>query len=227
MGRYAWILLCVLGLSACQTTDKGTVLSAKDFAKHFGSVRPATNEVDATEMKPKIIAPGMQIGVAVAEDASLNRAFVVPPSGFVDVPGAGRLNVTGLTAEEVAGKIRGPLERDFFKQATVTVTIEATPSVAAAGNAGVVYVLGAVNRPGPLLLPAGEVFTMMKVILGAGGFAQFADGGKVRLVRYDTTGKKYETLVNVSRIMKQGKFEEDLPVQNGDYIIVSEKWISF
>ena len=215
-------------MSACQTSrDAGKVLTPGQWANQFGGKKPATNEVDAAAVRPKIIGPGMQIGWLVAEDGSLNRSVVVPPSGLVDVPGAGRLSVTGLTAEEVADKIRAPLEKDYFKKATVTVTIEATPTIAAPGNAGVVYVLGAVNRPGPLLLPANEVFTTMKVILGAGGFTQFADGGHVRLVRYDTDGKKYETKVNVARIMKHGKFEEDLAVQNGDYVIVNEKWISF
>jgi polysaccharide export outer membrane protein len=224
-----WFLLVALAVCGCQSGKEGaTVLSFGEFSRHFSGNAPATNAVDeAVAARPKIIAPGMQISVSVAEDGSLNRQFVVPPSGFVDVPGAGRLMVTGLTADEVADKIRAPLERDFFKKATVGVVIELTPTVAVAGNAGVVYVLGSVNRPGPLLLPAGEAFTVMKVILGAGGFGSFADGGKVRLIRYDAKGKKYETRLNMSRIMKEGEFERDLPVQNGDYIIVPEKWISF
>jgi protein involved in polysaccharide export with SLBB domain len=71
------------------------------------------------------------------------------------------------------------------------------------------------------------VFTLTKVILAAGGIATFGDGSKVRVLRYDANGKKFETRVNVDRIMKNGDFEKDIVIQNGDWIIVPEKWINF
>jgi polysaccharide export outer membrane protein len=201
------------------------MLSPKEFLRQTAGL-PAATTNDVALAKPKIIAPGMQVTITVAQDPGLNRQVPVPPSGVIDFPGAGRLAVAGLTVEEVAEKVRAPLERDFFKKADVTVTIETVPA-AAPGAVGIVYVLGNVNRPGPLQLPPNEVFTVMKVVLAAGGFAPFANGAKVRLIRYDATGKKFETTVSVERIMKTGAFEDDLPVQNGDYIIVPEKWISF
>ena len=113
----------------------------------------------------------------------------------------------------------------------MTVTIDAVPTVAGraavGGGGGVVYVLGAINKPGPLMLPQNEVFTITKVIIAAGGFNSFAKGSKVRLVRYDTNGKRYETFVNVGRIMKEGELEKDVAVQGGDWIIVPEKLFSF
>lgn len=221
----SWICLLVVAAMGCGT-PKGNVLTPKEFLKHFAGVTPASTTNDVAAAKPKIIAPGMQLTITVAQDPGLNRQLVVPPSGVIDFPGAGRIAVAGLTVEEVAEKVRTPLERDFFKKAEVAVTIETVPA-AAPGAVGIVYVLGNVNRPGPLQLPVNEVFTVMKVILGAGGFAQFANGAKVKLIRYDATGKKFETTVNVERIMKTGAFEDDLPVQNGDYILVGEKWISF
>ena len=165
----------------------------------------------------------------------------------MELLGVGRLKVTGLTPDELAKKIKDPLERDYLQKATVAVSLEsamgaaspipggAGPVVAATGSSpslggaggGVVYVLGNIGRPGPLMLPRDEVFTLTKVILAAGGIATFGDGSKVRVLRYDANGKKFETRVNVDRIMKNGDFEKDIVIQNGDWIIVPEKWINF
>ncbi len=226
MLRIAVLFSLLVVLSGCQS-DQVTRLTPDQFAKHFANqVQPAinsTNKIDGVNLKPRLIAPGMEISVSVGEDRSLDKNYVVPPSGMVDFAGAGRINCIGLTADELAQKIRAPLERDYFQKATVNVTIE---TVAGSGG-GVVYVIGNVNRPGPLLLPKDEPFTVTKVIIAAGTFAAFANETSVRMIRYDESGKKFECRVNVAAIMKNGDFEKDVPVQNGDWIIVPEKMFSF
>jgi protein involved in polysaccharide export with SLBB domain len=228
MARVLGLVFLVVFLAGC-ASDKVVTLRPREFEKHFSTtVQTAatiTNAAGEVVAKPRLIVPGMQLSVAVDEDASLNRMYTVPPSGVVDFAGAGRINVAGLKADEVAQKIRAPLEEKFFNKATVSVTIET--AVAGGKSGGVVYVLGAVNRPGPLLLPADEPFTVTKVIIAAANFSAFAKSTKVRLIRYDESGKKYQTYVNVARIMKQGEFEEDIAVQTGDWIIVDEKLFSF
>ena len=228
MARALGLFLLAVFLAGC-ASDKVVTLRPKEFEGHFATtVQPAatmTNAAGEVVAKPRLIVPGMQLSVAVDEDASLNRMYTVPPSGVIDFAGAGRINVAGLKPDEVAQKIRAPLEEKFFNKATVSVTIET--AVAGGKGGGVIYVLGAVNRPGPLLLPADEPFTVTKVIIAAGNFSPFAKSTKVRLIRYDEAGKKYQTYINVARIMKAGEFEEDIAVQNGDWIIVDEKLFSF
>ena len=228
MARLLWLFSLAIILTGCQS-DRVVTLQPKEFEKHFATTvqttATITNAAGEVVAKPRLIVPGMQLSVAVDEDASLNRIYTVPPSGVLDFAGAGRINVVGLKAEEVAQKIRAPLEEKFFNRATVSVTIET--AMAGGKSGGVVYVLGSVNRPGPLLLPPDEPFTVTKVIIAAGNFSAFAKSTKVRLIRYDESGKKYQTHVNVARIMKQGEFEEDIPVQTGDWIIVDEKLFSF
>jgi polysaccharide biosynthesis/export protein len=225
------LLLCALPLLAGCQSDKVTRLSPAAFNRHFAKVHSSETQTNATEeiSKPRLVTPGMVVTVSVKEDPSLNKQYMVPPSGVIDVAGAGRINVVGLTADEIAQKIREPLERDFFQKATVEATIESTAPGSAPGSVGggVIYVLGSVNRPGPLMLPANEVFTVTKVIIAAGGFSTFSMGSRVRLIRYDENAHKYETRINVARIMKEGTFEDDITVQNGDWIIVPEKWINF
>jgi polysaccharide export outer membrane protein len=229
-------------------TASASVTSTNTANASATSTNETASIVVAPEVAtPRLVAPGMLLTVTVAEDPNLNRQYMVPPSGIVELLGVGRLKVTGLTPDELAKKIKDPLERDYLQKATVAVSLEsamgaaspipggAGPVVAATGSSpslggaggGVVYVLGNIGRPGPLMLPRDEVFTLTKVILAAGGIATFGDGSKVRVLRYDANGKKFETRVNVNRIMKNGDFEKDIVIQNGDWIIVPEKWINF
>jgi len=206
----------------------------KKFAEPVQEPAP-TNAPSAEVAAPRLLAPGTVFTVMVAEDpAHWNRQYRVAPNGMAEILGVGRLTVTGLTVEELAKKIKEPLERDYLQKATVTVIIETMPTATVSpeqptggGGGGVVYVLGNVGRPGPLMLPRDQVFTLTKVIIAAGGVGMFGNGAKVRVLRYDAGGKKFETFVNVDRIMKRGEFEKDIPILNGDWIIVPEKWVNF
>jgi protein involved in polysaccharide export with SLBB domain len=231
-----WLLL-----AGCQSNSNVQVLSPEKFATATSggaysttdtnaTAGTSTNAMAATNAKPRVIVPGITISVTVDEDHSLNRSYLVPISGAVDYPPLGRIMVEGLTSDEVAQKIREGLEKDYFQKATVTVAIESTLVGAVnsvGGVGGVIYVIGNVNRPGPLLLPKDERFTIAKAIIAAGNLATFGNGAKVQLIRYDKAGKKYITYVNVDRIMKRGEFEKDIQVQDGDWIIVPEKIVNF
>ena len=223
---FTFAAICLL-FAGCQSNQSVHVLSPEKFAAATGGEAYSsteTNATTATNAKPRVIVPGVTISVTVDEDHSLNRAYLIPNSGAIDYPPLGRMVVEGLTPDEVAQKIRESLEKDYFQKATVTVAVEAVP---VGGSGGVIYVIGNVNRPGPLLLPKDEKFTVTKAIIAAGNFATFANGGKVQLIRYNEAGQKYVTYVDVDRIMKRGEFEKDIQVQNGDWIIVPEKLINF
>ena len=211
----------VLIICGCQSNQTGKVLTPSKFEAVFAAEAAGTNGTTEATAKPKVVVPGMQISVTVDEDRSLNRQYTVPNSGAIDYPPLGRVAVEGLTTDEVAQRIKEALEKDYFHTATVHVAVES------ASGAGVIYVIGSVNRPGPLLIPKDERFTVTKAIIAAGNFSLFGNGGKVQLIRYDAEGKKYITVINVDRIMKQGEFEKDIAVQSGDWIIVPEKLINF
>jgi protein involved in polysaccharide export with SLBB domain len=232
-----FLLTVALGVvSACspyraihKTNEQFKLLCESVAAGATAAPATTTNETDAAKLKPKLIAAGMQITVNVAEDTSLNRTYSVLPGCALEFAAVGRITVCGLTTDEVAGKIREVLERDFFQKATVTVFIESalsTPERPGAGS-GVVYIVGDVNRPGPLLLPQTEVFTVAKAIIAAGGFTQFAKSSSVQVVRYCEDGKKYDTFLDVDRIMKKAEFERDIPLRANDWIVVGQKFISF
>lgn len=86
-----------------------------------------------------------------------------------------------------------------------------------------VYLLGEVNKPGAVALSPGPNATVARLILDQGGVTPFANSGKVQILRTAPDGSKKTMLVDVGRILKQGSFEEDVPLQDADVVIVPEK----
>lgn len=167
MTRYLVLLGLVVFTWGC-ASDSATTLDNVKFMEATAGVSPetsGTNDVASTTSKPRIIAPGMVISIMVNKDRSLNRQMLVPNGGAIDYPPLGRLVAEGLTPDEVAANIEVALECDYFQTATVHCTIE---TGASAGGSCVVYVIGNVGRPGPLLLPPNEPFTVTKAIIAAG-----------------------------------------------------------
>ena len=92
---------------------------------------------------------------------------------------------------------------------------------------GQVYILGSVAKPGAVPLSLDENMTVSKIILQSGGFDKFANDSKVRVMRLAPDGSRQSLIVDVGRILKVGTFEEDVPVKNGDVIVVPEKVLGF
>ena len=70
---------------------------------------------------------------------------------------------------------------------------------------------------------SGPNATVARLVLEQGGMTQFANPGKVQIQRTAPDGSKKTLLTDVGRILKEGAFEEDVPLQDGDVIIVPEK----
>ena len=87
---------------------------------------------------------------------------------------------------------------------------------------------GAIRQPGPLSIPIGDKFMLTNAIFRAGGFGDFADKERVKIIRNDATeeGGQKTITVNVSKVLK-GERDLDQPLHDGDTVIVPEKWFNF
>jgi len=92
---------------------------------------------------------------------------------------------------------------------------------------GEVFLLGEVARQGAFPLSLNEEATLAKTILAAGGFGKFANENRVRIQRTGPDGTKQTLQVDVGRILKNGAFEDDVPLLDGDVVIVPEKMVTF
>jgi polysaccharide export outer membrane protein len=97
-----------------------------------------------------------------------------------------------------------------------------------------VAVVGEVNRPGPHLLTdttEGEtgnrssdlnlqVPTVTRAIQVAGGITQSADIRKIQVRRFTRNGHEQTTSVDLWQLLQSGNMRQDLPLQDGDTILV-------
>jgi protein involved in polysaccharide export with SLBB domain len=86
-----------------------------------------------------------------------------------------------------------------------------------------------VRNQGPIDLAVNESLTAGKAILRAGGFGDFANKKRVKVVRSggaDTAAKQSFEL-NMVDILEKGKTEKDMILQPDDFIIVPSRLINF
>ena len=94
-------------------------------------------------------------------------------------------------------------------------------------SAGKVYFLGDVENPGMFPLPVGEMATLTRTILQRGGLGKFSNGSAVRIQRKSPDGNTQTLVFDVDRILKSGNFDQDLPLQDEDVIMVPGKLFGF
>jgi polysaccharide biosynthesis/export protein len=83
------------------------------------------------------------------------------------------------------------------------------------GRAGIVYILGAVNRAGGYLIDNNEHVSLMQALTLAGGWDKAAALSKARLIRKVPEGHK-ELMLDLKRVLN-GK-QADIAVENGDIL---------
>jgi len=88
-----------------------------------------------------------------------------------------------------------------------------------------VLVLGEVKRRGVYRFGSSEPCSMMHLIFKMGGLPAYADDRAVRIIRRDEEGVEQETAVNVREILKRGDPEDDVPLRDGDRILVPSRVI--
>ncbi len=125
------------------------------------------------------------------------------------------------------------LEKSYYNVATVVVAIDLkrqddpnSRMRTSSSEIDFFTIYGQVLRQGKYELPTDEDVTISQAILRAGGFAQFANPQKVKLVRKTPQGNK-TVIVDLDQIMRRGNLEYDIYLRNNDVIIVDEKKVNF
>lgn len=159
------------------------------------------------------IGPGDVLQVAIyaggekQEDFSVN----VSPAGTMASPLIGTVEVQGLTASEIAGKITHILGRDFFVNPQVLVSVKEYGRK--------IYVMGEVKKPGAYAIQEG--LTVLNACILAGGFTEYASPRRAKLTRIENGNQK---IIEVNLIKVQEGREADLVLQTGDRVDVPQGW---
>lgn len=195
----------------------GVGIAPPAVAVEVREVAPAEpNQMDLLE-DSRPLAVGDRLLYSVVEERSLPVALFVNALGEVDVPLIGRVSAKGQTCRTLAMEIQKRLEVDFFHRATVLLQNQF-----AENTRGKVNVAGAVQYQGAYPIPADQIFTVSAAILRAGGLLPGADATKVVLIRRsgEGDGQEVRLTIDVAKIFASGDFENDLPVQAEDLVVV-------
>ena len=169
------------------------------------------------------LGPGDRITYRVIEDQDEPRALTITDSGDLEVPYLGLVHAAGRTSGELAKEVKVQLEQKLYYQATVIIAVELVNKTRVTGK---VYVTGQVRNKGGYEIPAGEIFTVSKAILNAGGFSDFSDQKHVRLIRKTPQGNRTFT-INVLNVWEKSNLEEDLVIQPNDLIVVPARLVNY
>ena len=181
-----------------------------------------TNSMDVLNDKTKL-GNGDRLSYRVVEERKEPIPLFVTDSGEIEVHYIGRVTVAGKTCKQAALAIKPLLEKEYFFKATVIIGLD-TLSTRSRGR---VYLMGQVKTQGSMEIPADETLTVSKVILRAGGLADFANRRKVKLVRKKGATQTETILVDLVEILDKGHADKDPVIEPDDLIIVPERLINF
>lgn len=219
------IFLFITGMLTPGLLAQDSGKAAKTPSDYTSSpVIAATNSMEVLDDKRKICS-GDRLSYRVVEERRPPVSLFVTDSGEVEVPLIGRIQATNKTCRQLAIDIKGPLEKDYFFKATVIIGLDFSSN----RSRGRIYITGEVRGSGPMEIPADEVFTVSKALLRAGGFGEFANKRKVRLVRKkaDNSSETETTIVDVEEIIEKGRQDKDPVLNPDDMIVVPKKLINF
>jgi polysaccharide export outer membrane protein len=169
---------------------------------------PAKPTANANVPADYRLVSGDKLRIEVYKDPQLSQSLEIRPDGKITLPLIGDVAAAGVTPAELAGTITTKL-REFVTTPVVTVIVaEAMPSM--------VYVMGEVNSPGSQ--PLREPITVVQALAVAGGFKDFANPKKIRILRKGPNGAIQTINYNYKDAIERS--ERPFFLQPGDTIIV-------
>ncbi len=190
---------------------------------------PPVPPIKATARTPTgAVQVGDSLELFVMEDTAFNGTFKVREKGDIIVPKIGRVQVAGLGPEAIQDRVKGLLEANQLKQATVIVDRVGSGGITNFAEAPkvLIFVTGSVNRPGQhmIAVEGGDTVYAYEAVLIAGGTNQFADERKAYVLRRSNQGARQKIPLDL-RAIRQGS-GRDVALAAGDMICVPSRRFS-
>lgn len=146
--------------------------------------------------------------ITVFEHAELNQTVRVAEDGSITLVLLGKVEVSGLTAQELERKLVALLVEKYFNNAQVTVFIQEYQRVS---------ILGAVGRPGQYEIVGPT--SLLQIISQAGGMTAEA-ASELFVYRDGENGQKTQIVVNLRDMTLNGQYDLNIGVQPKDVIFI-------
>lgn len=161
-----------------ETPARTTGYAGPDSPEDPGSSLPPAPVGDTAGKGTITIQPDSLLQISVEEDHNLDGSYTVNEIGAVSVGYIGPVILYGMTEKQAEQKIKTVLENRYFRKGKANVTVKIQrPSY------DKVKVVGAVNKPGLIMIGAGDVISLNDALRRAGGLRVSARGAKIKVVR--------------------------------------------
>lgn len=208
--RHLVFLLLLFTVPSCAShpqpsddwTEKGT-------ENRTGPATTLSHDVHSGVPGQYQLGPGDELSIQVWRHDDLTRSVIIDPSGNIQYPLVGEMNITGLSLQEFNKKLADRLA-SYIKSPSLDISLLNVKNLN-------ISVLGEVSNPGSYEWRAG--MAIWDGIAKAGGFTADADLSKLLLVspRKDTI---MISTVNFHTVFQTGSSPRDFLLQNGDVIYV-------
>ncbi len=150
-----------------------------------------------------------EIELSVFGEDSLGVTVKIDSSGAVNFPLVGTIEVVGKTPTEIAREVEARLEKDYIRDANVTVSVveeykeKPKPVVVkpmappAPVKKEIVTILGEVRAPGTVEFE-GEEIEILTALARVGGLSQLANPKRVTVKRVSADGSAKTFSINVA-----------------------------
>lgn len=215
MKRIWTILLTLAGLTLTLTPSAKALPQAPpaQAPKAKVAVVAIAPVVPATPVTPPpgyVIGPEDVLQVLYWREKDMSAEVTVRPDGMITLPLLNDVQAAGLTPEQLRDKINELSKKFLQEDPTVTVVIKAI-------NSRKVFITGSVTKPGPYALTSPT--TVLQLIAMAGGLTEFADQGKIGVMRQEN-GKLVRYPFNYKNVAKGKNLDQNIELKPGDTVIV-------
>jgi polysaccharide export outer membrane protein len=184
--------------------------AAKKEADPAKMAEPATSRTSGGD-KTYVIGAEDILGIQVWGDPRLSGNFTVRPDGRISMNLINEVQASGRTCQELGDDIASKLKSgQFMRNPSVNVQILEVRSKK-------YYINGEVNKPGQYYLVTPT--TVLEALNNAGGFRDFANTKKIRVLR-TSEGKMLEFRFDYNSVIKGKKLDQNILLKPGDQIIV-------
>jgi polysaccharide export outer membrane protein len=156
-----------------------------------------------------VIGPEDILSVVFWREKDLSVDVVVRPDGKISLPLLNDVQAAGYTPEQLADVVAKGASK-YIADPLATVIIRQIHSRK-------VFVLGAVGRPGPVLLTSN--MTVMQLIAQVGGLLEYADSDNITVVRIEN-GRERRIRFNYKDVFAGRNTEQNIVLQPGDTVLV-------
>ena len=202
------------GLFLCLLAGMGGCRSAPPFGHGEAGKR-----VEEVKLRPGLV---ISMSVLVAGKKEIDEPTKrISDGGTIVLPLLGEMEVASLSLTELQGKLTERYKKYFINP---QVILDFVRDATAEGISpwGFVTVLGRVDKPGRIALPATRDMTVSGAIQKAGGFAPSAKDTAILVTRSLPGGKTEKRTINLRAVGTAGRLEEDIILEADDVVFVPE-----